>query len=237
MVDAVMWSAPVALLGRLVSVRRALVWATLGGEQAAAARFLGANCVRLVDQVLAADGLSEAQRQALGVARVHLAEIDATEGEARLTAIRASGHAMDQIVPLSQLDGGLPSDDSIRPRARLIVPAEGEKRESTPSPAAHSPGSAPVEAARAAPQAAQAPQKARAAEGQSPAAPTPRAAPPSAEPKRAEPRQEPKPETKPETRPDPKTESRADPKPEPEARAAEAGKPPPAVRRPWWARS
>lgn len=125
--EAAWWSAPGAAWGRLASVRRSLAWASLGQEHAAQARYLGANCARLVAQVLGEPELPEALRGSLVRAVEILEGLDGLAAEQRLEAVLAAGEAIDAVLPRAQV-GASSSVGELNPLARLLVPQEDGSR-------------------------------------------------------------------------------------------------------------
>lgn len=146
--EAGIWSAPGTVLGRLASVRRTLAWAGLGREHLSQARYLGANCARLIDDVLRGEDLAPELRTALSSARAMLGEIDALPIEERLARLTDAGSALDRVLPLSQVDAR-PGPGELTPVGRLLIPPD--------EPVPRAPDDRPPRAADAPPPRAEAP--------------------------------------------------------------------------------
>lgn len=108
-----------AVWGRLAAVRRTVEWVSLTPQRGLRAPFVGANCVRLIDQALALLGEDAQVPEAVARARVALAELDGLPPDAREAALDQARAALDEVLPIEQAGATLLP---IEVRARLVVP-------------------------------------------------------------------------------------------------------------------
>ena len=105
--------------GRLAAVRRTVEWASLSPQRVQRAPFLGANCVRLIDEAVALMGQDAIVPDAMTRARTALADLDGLAQDAREAALVQVRLDLDQVLPLPQAGATLVP---LEARVRLVVP-------------------------------------------------------------------------------------------------------------------
>lgn len=116
--------------GRLAAARRSLEWAAAEPERLRHSPYLGSNCARLLDEVIAAWPADQQLPDALPQATGALRALDAQPAEQRHTSLAELIRLLDALIPLGQVGATLLP---LTPRVRLIRPRH-EPLKDEPSP-------------------------------------------------------------------------------------------------------